>query len=244
MPAKRVPEHRTRRRRTHSGQLLSPELIVDTALRLIELHGPDGLSLRRLGAALGADATAVYRYFTGKHDLLLAITDELIGRTFTGYTRTGDCVTDLRALGIRIYEANRAHPRAAALVTARITGREHEIAAVETILGVLRGAGFDPATAVRHYRCFIGIALSFAALDSAVHTTDPGQAEVEAATWREVYDTLPAQRYPNITASAAELVAQMPETPFYLTLELFLSTLATAAPGPGGSASCHSPRPR
>ncbi|WHT15692.1 helix-turn-helix domain containing protein [Crossiella sp. CA-258035] len=236
MAPKRVPEHRTRRRRTQGGRLLSAELIIDTALRLIELHGPDGLSLRRLGAALGADATAIYRYFTGKDDLLLAITDELIGRTFAGHRTTGDCVADLRALGERIYRANLAHPRAAALVTARVTGREHETAAVETILGILREAGFPPAEAVRHYRCFIGIALSFAALDAAVHTAE----QAEDAIWREVYATLPAQRYPNITASAAELVIQMRESPFQMAMDAFLSTLAaelpTSAPGPGGSA--------
>ncbi|QWF77702.1 hypothetical protein HUW46_01094 [Amycolatopsis sp. CA-230715] len=205
--------------------MLSEELIVDTAVRLIELHGTEGLSMRRLGAALGADATAVYGYFADKHQLVLAVADELIGRTFAGFAPSGDWLADLRAIAERVYRANRAHPRAALLVTSRVTGRRHEVAAVELILGILRGAGFDRATAVRHYHCLISTVLAFAALDSAVSIGDPG----EEATWREVYQKLPAREYPAIADTAGELVAQLPETPFSATLDLLLASIAASA---------------
>ena len=39
---------RQRRRPTKQGVVLSEELIVETALRLIEEHGADALSVRRL----------------------------------------------------------------------------------------------------------------------------------------------------------------------------------------------------
>ena len=202
---------------------------METSLRLIELHGVEGLSMRRLGAALGADATAVYRYFASKHQLVLAVADELIGRTFAEFQPSGDWRADLRTIAVLIYRTNRAHPRAASVVTSRVTGRHHEVAAVETILGILRGAGFDRASAVRHYHCFIDLVLAFSALDSAVSTGAPEQIEAEAATWHEVYRNLPAHRYPNIAESAAELVNQLQKTPFYATLDIFLSAIAPQA---------------
>jgi AcrR family transcriptional regulator len=53
--------------------VLSADLMVDEAIRLSRLHGPEGLSARRLGAALGCDPTALYRYFASTDDLLLAV---------------------------------------------------------------------------------------------------------------------------------------------------------------------------
>ncbi|WP_025355399.1 TetR/AcrR family transcriptional regulator [Kutzneria albida] len=226
MTSSRVGSARRRRRPTRGGQVLSEDLIVDTSLRLIELHGAEGLSMRRLGAALGADATAVYRYFANKHQLLLALADELIGRTFAGFEPTGQWQRDLRTLAGLIHGVNLAHPRAAAVVTARVTGRPHELAAVETIIGILRGAGFTPARAVRHYHCFISLVLAFSALDSAMCSGDKAELAAETATWREVYRELPAGQYPNIAEGADLLVAQMRHSPFEATVELFLSALA------------------
>ncbi|MGW1927670.1 molybdopterin-dependent oxidoreductase, partial [Streptomyces massasporeus] len=95
-----VPEGSRRRRRpTKQGAVLSERLIVETALRLVEQHGAAALSVRRLGAALAADPTALYRYFRNTDALLLALADELIGRAQEGWTATGDWRADLRAIG-------------------------------------------------------------------------------------------------------------------------------------------------
>lgn len=58
-------EARRRRRPTRQGTVLSEALIVDTALRLLREHGGGGLTARRLGLALGADPSTLYRYFAG-----------------------------------------------------------------------------------------------------------------------------------------------------------------------------------
>ena len=60
-----VPQDaRKRRRRTKQGTVLTHGLIVETALRMLHEHGADGLSARRLGVALGADASTVYRIYS------------------------------------------------------------------------------------------------------------------------------------------------------------------------------------
>ncbi len=73
--SERVVAERARRRRrpTKQGTVLSERLIVDTALRLIGEHGAAALTVRRLGASLGADPSALYRYFRDTDDLLLAV---------------------------------------------------------------------------------------------------------------------------------------------------------------------------
>ncbi|MER6125792.1 TetR/AcrR family transcriptional regulator [Streptomyces sp. NPDC001795] len=220
------PTARRRRRPTKTGVVLSEELIVDTALRLLKEHGADALTVRRLGLALGADPTALYRYFRDTDDLLLAIADELIGRTLRIWRPTGEWRTDLRELGLRMHAGALAHPQASVLSSYRVTGRAHEIEAVETILGVLRGAGFPDPDAVRIYHAFVDQALAFAALDAANASLPRAALEAEAQVWRATYARLPADTHPNIAATARHLVPEMRRSSYPAALDLLLSAAA------------------
>jgi AcrR family transcriptional regulator len=226
MASDRVPTERRRRRPTRSGQVLSEELIVQTSMRLIEQHGGEALSMRRLGAALGSDATAIYRYFPSKDELLLAVADELIGRSLELFRPTGNWIGDLRQLAVLVYRRNLAYPRTAVLAASRVTGRPNEIKTVEMMLGIMRGAGFDDAEAVRHYLSFIDLVLAFSALDAAAQS-GPGTDSSERA-WRSGYASLPPEQYPNIAATFDELLPRLSSSSFPLALELFLTALETA----------------
>ncbi|MGW7522143.1 TetR/AcrR family transcriptional regulator [Streptomyces sp. NPDC054783] len=218
---------RQRRRPTKQGVMLSEELIVETALRLIEEHGADALSVRRLGRALGADPSSLYRYFRHTDDLMLAIADELIGRTLRTWRPTGDWAADLRDLGLRMHAGALAHPRAAMLSSHRVTGRAHEVQAVESILGVLRSAGFPDQEAVRIYHAFVDQALAFGALDSAGTALPRAAREAEAEVWRSTYGRLPAETHPHIAATAPHLVATMRSSSYPAALELLLAAART-----------------
>lgn len=147
MPKPVVPEEKRRRRRpTKSGTVLSEQLIVDTALRMLREHGSAGLTARRLGLALDADPSTLYRYFRGMDELTLAIGDALVGQALSGWEPTGEWRPDLRAIGLRIHAAYVAHPQAAQLTTSRVTGRPNELAADEAVLDILRKAGFPSQT--------------------------------------------------------------------------------------------------
>lgn len=217
---------RRRRRPTKQGVVLSEGLIIETAMRLLGEHGAEALSVRRLGRALGADPSALYRYFRDTDDLLLAIADELIGRTLRSWRPSGDWLTDLRDLGLRMHAGALAQPQAAALSSYRVTGRAYEIQAVETALGVLRGAGFPDAEAVRIYHAFVDQALGFGALDSASAALPSAALEAETAVWRATYARLPADTHPNINATAHHLVTDMRHSSYPAALDLFLTAAA------------------
>ncbi|MFF4188339.1 TetR/AcrR family transcriptional regulator [Streptomyces sp. NPDC001691] len=217
---------RRRRRPTKRGTVLSEELIVETALRLIGEHGAAALTVRRLGTALGADPSALYRYFHDTDDLLLAVADELIGRTLRSWRPTGEWRADLRSLGLRIHADYQAHPQAALLTCTRVTGRVNEMRSVEMILGILRGAGFPDAEAVRIYHVFVDQALSFAALDAAVLTLPTHSRAQEERAWREKYARLPARSHPHVAATAPTLVAEMGRSAYPAALEMMLAAAA------------------
>ena len=57
----------------HHGNLR--EVLVETGLKVIEKHGVNGLTLREIGLQAGVSRTAAYRHFSGKGELLCAISE-------------------------------------------------------------------------------------------------------------------------------------------------------------------------
>ncbi|MEU7701819.1 TetR/AcrR family transcriptional regulator [Streptomyces sp. NPDC015492] len=222
-----VPEGARRRRRpTHGGAVLSEEIYVRAALRVLREHGGAGLTARRLGTAVGADPSTLYRYFAGMDDLTRAIGDELMGRALDGWAETGDWRADLRALGLAVHASYLAHPQAAVLTASRVSGRPREIAVDEAVLGILRGAGLSDPAAVRTYHAFIDQSLAFAALDAgSLALTDEARAEDEAM-WRSTYARLPAVSHPHIAATAEHLARSMPHSAYPAVLEMLLDHTA------------------
>lgn len=227
VPKPVVPEEKRRRRRpTKSGTVLSERLIVETALRMLREHGSAGLTARRLGLALDADPSTLYRYFRGMDDLTLAIGDALMGQALDGWERTGEWRADLRAVGLRVHAAYVAHPQAAALTTSRVTGRPNELAADEAVLDVLRTAGFALADTVRIYHAFIDQALAFAALDAAALALPTDSLRADEDVWRSTYGRLPRADYPRIAEAAPLLAARMVESAYPTALEMLLDSAA------------------
>ncbi|RYJ29537.1 TetR-family transcriptional regulator [Streptomyces sp. L-9-10] len=228
MPKQVVPEEARRRRRpTRQGTVLSERLIVETALRMLREHGSAGLSVRRLGIALCADPSTLYRYFDGMDGLTLAIGEELIGRALDGWTATGDWRNDLRELGRRIHGAYLAHPQAAVLTASRVTGRPREIAADEAVLGILRTAGFPDPDAVLIFHAFIDQSLAFAALDAAALALTDTSRTSDERQWESTYARLPAEKYPHIAATAQLLAARMNHSAYPAALDMLLASADT-----------------
>src|SRR5882757_7192971 len=127
---------------------LSPELIVRTALQLMESDGTSAFSLRGVAASLGVGPMAIYTYFRNKDDLYDAVRNHLMGLLppvpldLPWQDQVRAVCRGLRALMLQ-------HPCLAQLLAGRpLSG--HETARVaEGLLGVLRSTGFDKETAAR-----------------------------------------------------------------------------------------------
>lgn len=225
MPKPVVPEERRRRRRpTKGGTVLSERLIVETTLRMLREHGSAGLTARRLGLALDADPSTLYRYFRGMDDLTLAIGDALIGQALRGWRPTGEWRGDLRAVGLRIHAEYVAHPQAALLTTSRVTGRANELAADEAVLDVLRTAGFPLPDTVRIYHAFIDQTLAFAALDAASLALPSDSQHADEDMWRSTYARLPRTTHPRIAEAAPLLATRMVTSAYPTALEMLLDS--------------------
>lgn len=57
---------------------LSRQRIVEAAIECIDMFGLSALTMRRLGGHLGVEAMSLYRYVTGRDDLIEAVVDHLM----------------------------------------------------------------------------------------------------------------------------------------------------------------------
>ena len=76
-PMRSSPAARPRKKRPghyHHGDLR--RALIDQALRTIDQSGVEGLTLRRVGGALGVSRTALYRHFSDKQALVAAVAKE------------------------------------------------------------------------------------------------------------------------------------------------------------------------
>ncbi|GAB3690085.1 TetR/AcrR family transcriptional regulator [Corynebacterium nasicanis] len=219
------PERRRRRRTTQSGAVLDEKTIVDTALRLLREGGQEGLSTRRLGRALGADHTAIYRYFRNMNELELALADELIARGTSTWHATGVWYEDLERWGLSAHAVYMDNPAAAQIAATRITGGDPELAGVEAIVSLLRDAGFPPGHAVMFYELFISQLLAYARWDSAKKLLPEEERKRDISRWKDIYGTVSPEDYPAITANVNVVGGLAGLDTYPRTLRILLATM-------------------
>lgn len=215
-------------RRTTSVAL-SQERIVTACLELVENGGPGALTFRAIGRHLGVDATAVYRHFRDKDDLVLALADRLYEEALDGFTPGESWLETVRDAVTRIHRAFANHPQAALLAAARSTRREAELRAIEILLDALRRGGFAPRDAARYERALGDYALSWAAFEASFGMLPAEVREGDAAA-PLVYAAQSPDRYPRL-AECARHLPPVTESQFTTALEIFLAGLRALASG-------------
>ena len=129
---------------------LTQDRIANTSLELIDEIGLEEFSTRRLGAALGCEAMAIYNHFASKDALLDAVVDKLIKDVHVPAKGEG---WQSRVRGFaRSYRAlAHAHPKAFPLLaTRRFRTRARNL--VDQIVSALLEEGFEPAEAASLFR--------------------------------------------------------------------------------------------
>ena len=210
---------------------LTPERIVDESLELLDEQGIAGFSLPRLGRALGADPTAVYRHFASKDDMVLAIADRLNEEAMAGMEPRA-CWVDTVIEGTRRLRAvYLAHPAAASLSASRTTQGPGEMQAVNFLIGAALEAGFEGAEAVRIYRALGDFSLFWAGGEAGFLALDERAQATERAAWTG-YLAVDRAEFPHIWRVRLELPEVADDAIFDTILSLVIDGLTQRAPRP------------
>lgn len=195
---------------------LTHEKIRREALRLIDADGLEAFSTRKLGAALGCEAMAIYWYYPSKDALLDAVVDELMSRVGRVTTDdSADWVDALRGVARAYRGLARQHPKAFPLVATRTFATESTYGFLESLFALAEKQGIDDRTAARFFRAVgaycSGIALN--ELASRDEEKDPDAPAVRA-------------RFARVSAVSKWLAPQHFDDLFEFGLEILLGALA------------------
>ncbi len=137
------------KRREGPGTPLKREQIVRTALELVDREGLKALSMRRLGAELGADPMAVYYHIPNKQALLDAIVEAVMaGIDLSVDNPAAPPVERILRAAHAYLDAMMAHVNALPIVLAHGPSTPAALRPVELLIGILRDAGLPPAEAL------------------------------------------------------------------------------------------------
>lgn len=202
---------------------LNRERVLATALDVVDREGLGALSMRRLGAELGVEAMALYRYAAGKEDLLDGLVEALYleleamlaadsgeaGPPAANASRpTPAWRAELHRIANVTYSVVLRHPHAAPLLATRMLAvplarrpaavlRDHE-----RVLALLQQAGLEDAAAARAHRAYTAWLLGYVLVELRAMVDAPEESD---PAFRLGLHRMPAQELPRLRAAAAGL---------------------------------------
>jgi TetR/AcrR family transcriptional regulator, tetracycline repressor protein len=206
--------------------LISRAQILDAALAIVDEHGLEALTMRRLGAALGVDPMTIYHHVPDK----TALFDGLVEQIFVEIAipaPTGRWHEDVRAIARSARATFLAHPHVVALLGTRPPVTEQAFDLVEAVTTIALRAGLGEQRAVDAFDCVgrlvIGHVLAEAGRPPGGEVSG-GEDEHLAAQ-----GTLPPDRYPSIAAVERAGVRHDPDRLFELALDGLIASLSQSA---------------
>jgi TetR/AcrR family transcriptional regulator, tetracycline repressor protein len=209
---------------TRTGSPLTREHILQTALRIMDEQGLDGLSMRKLAAELGVEAMSLYNHVKDKRDLLDGLTDLALA-SLPSPDSSLPWDTRLEALAQGLYEALLRHPALALVLSAEqgFPRDIHVLRAMDSAIAALGEAGLEPTQRVNAYRGLLALILGsvFAHTQGLSKTRAQAQADWDQAGSR----TWEAATLPHLAGLAPAFTQTYAEDDFQFMLKAYLSYL-------------------
>jgi AcrR family transcriptional regulator len=140
---------------------LTRERILAAGLELLATTGAAGLSMRALADALGTAPMSLYRHVRSKDDLLSAMVALALERLDLDLPKRGPWTEQATAWMHSLRNQLRRSPAVVSVLMQHGHYTPALLRATNTLLRILREAGFDRATAVRAWREIMWSTLGF-----------------------------------------------------------------------------------
>ena len=190
---------------------------METAVWFVDREGLEALSMRKLGSELRVEAMSLYNHVPNKDALLDGMVEVLLGEL--------EVPPEDEGWERRIREAYRAfrrlaheHPNVFPLLIARPPDTMDGVWLVEEFLGTLRGAGFDPETALYAFRALSSYASGYAMAEIRGFAMEPAGTRLGALA-------LPPDDFPRIHELGARLQRVDHDAEFEFGLDVILAGL-------------------
>jgi len=214
---------------------LSRQRIIDAAVQYIDEHGLRMLTMQRLGAYLGVEGMALYRYVPGREALLdgvvESVVDELFGDPDVHLEAHAGWVDYLQRLAHGLRRIALAHPEVFPLVATRppaapwVRPPLRSLRWIESMLQVMTEAGFSDEAAAAVYRAFSSFLLGYLLLEVSGRGVETGPVEEP-----DVVPLDDLSDYPLLRRLEAHLSVDVAAQDFEEALEALLDRVALLLP--------------
>jgi AcrR family transcriptional regulator len=206
---------------------LNRDRVLRVAVALADSGGIESLTMRKLGVELGVEAMSLYNHVANKADLLDGMIDIVFAEIDlpTGET---DWRTAMRRRAVSARDVLSRHRWATGLMESRTTPGPATLRHHDTVLGILRGAGFSIELAAHAYSALDSYIYGFALQEPSL-PFDNGEDTAKVA--QAIMSRFASGEFPHLTEIAVEYVIQPGYdygSEFAFGLELILDGLERA----------------
>ena len=229
-PWQRVPERPKRRRRDP----LTREAIVAAAIKVLDAHGLDGFSMRRVAEELDTGAASLYWHVGSKDGLLDLLFDEVIGEQLEEIpdpdpsrwqAQLKEVARGMRATILR-------HRDIVRISIGRIPMGPNALRFSERVVAIVRSGGVPDQLAVQSFLLLMSMVNGFTMDEAGYAEEAPDDAPPieEAAQMVSGYlRSLPADQFSNLIELADHFAITDQDARFELLLDVFVDGLAARA---------------
>jgi AcrR family transcriptional regulator len=183
-----------------AGVGVKQELIVQTALTLLDEVGLEGLTMRGLAKALKIQAPSLYWHFPNKQALLDGMADAIFGAVSLPRNLKGKAWDDrLKAVVRAIRQAFLAHRDGARVFAGTYVPTDNVLRVAEAMMALMREAGASPKLSSDGAFTLVYYVLGFTTEEQGLDPRTGGPLDL--ASRQATFANLAAMKYPNIHAA-------------------------------------------
>ena len=177
--------------------------MVAAGVELLDDVGLAGFTTRALAGRLGTYPATLYWHVGNRSQVLAAIVDHVLGEINVEDPRSAGWKEWLRHASGEYRRVVHAHPHLAPVLVSQLVVNAPATRLVETVLGVLNGAGFGGQDLAWAFNAYVGSLVGWVSAELAAGPPDMGE------DWQEAFAStvlsLPAEEFPVIAANRGYL---------------------------------------
>ena len=222
---------RVARRKSAAGRrpTLSVPVIVAAAIEVLDEAGYAGLSMRRVADRLGTGAATLYAHVSGREELLELVFDALVGQVKLEEPDPARWREQVHRMMRDFRDILASHTDAALAGLGRVPTSPQTLAAAEVLTGVLRAGGLTDRVIGLGFDQLV-LYVSGSAYEAGLYRkADPAELGRYFAGVHAFYASLPADRYPVLTAIAPAMTGPDGDERFEFGLSVLIAGLEAAS---------------
>jgi AcrR family transcriptional regulator len=191
------------RRRPGPAPRFTREELAQRALAIMDAHGTEALTMRRLAEELGMGTMALYRYFPSKNALMDAAIDVAAPEVELPELGAAPWKEQLADLARALFHAGLRHPSVARERFDRPLQSPGAMRITDRAIALLLEAGLSKRDAVAAFKALLVLTLGAAAFAASESRPEVRQKAGER------HSSTPAEEFPAMSAVAGELTAAL-----------------------------------